>query len=195
MPAGRPRAFNTDQALDAALRVFWKRGYEGASLPELTKAMGINRPSLYAAFGNKESLYKKALDRYTQGPACHVLDALEEPTARDVAEHLMYGSVEVATNPKNPPGCLNVHGALACGQDAEAIRKEMIARRATYEAKLIERFERAKKEGDLPKSANPGDLARFICTITQGLAVRASGGASREELRKTVALAMAAWPE
>jgi AcrR family transcriptional regulator len=194
MPAGRPRAFDTDKALDAALRVFWKRGYEGASLPELTQAMGINRPSMYAAFGNKESLYKKAVERYSQGPACHLLEALNEPTAAQVAQRVMYGSVELITNPKNPPGCLHVHGILACGQDSDPVRKEMIAKRTEYEVKLTKRFERAKKEGDLPKSANPGDLAKFVCTITQGLAVRATSGATREELRKVVAIALQAWP-
>ncbi len=88
MPSGRPRAFDLEQALDSALKVFWRKGYEGASLPDLTKAMGINRPSLYAAFGNKEELFRKALDRYSEGPACHVREALSEPTARKVVEKL-----------------------------------------------------------------------------------------------------------
>src|SRR5205809_2994773 len=116
MPAGRPRAFDLDQALDQALEVFWKKGYEGASLPDLTKAMGINRPSLYAAFGNKEALFRKALDRYNEGPACHVHEALGEPSARRVVERMLCGSIDLITSSKNPRGCFMVQAALACGE-------------------------------------------------------------------------------
>src|SRR6266481_5755440 len=108
---GRPRAFDVDQALEAALKVFWAKGYEGASLPDLTRAMGINRPSLYAAFGNKQSLFKKALQRYINGHASYVQDALNQPTARSVAEKLLQGAVRNLTNPNNPRGCLAVQGA------------------------------------------------------------------------------------
>src|SRR3954467_12458672 len=101
-PRGRPRAFDADRALDRALTVFWKKGYEGASLPELTKAMGINRPSLYAAFGNKEALFRKAVERYAQGPAGYAREALELPTARQVVERLLRGGICVATGPKGP---------------------------------------------------------------------------------------------
>src|SRR5215212_2984133 len=102
--AGRPRAFDEEKALDAALKVFWRQGYEGASLPDLTRAMGINRPSMYAAFGNKEALFRKAIDRYNQGPASHVRDALDEPTARRVAERLLRGTIDLLTHPRNPSG-------------------------------------------------------------------------------------------
>src|SRR5215211_3297202 len=119
MARGRPREFNADQALDKALKVFWKKGYEGASLPELTRAMGINRPSLYAAFGNKEGLFRKALDRYAEGPAAYVGEALAEPTARGVAERLLRGAAELLAGPRSPRGCLLVQGALACGEGAE----------------------------------------------------------------------------
>ncbi len=94
---GRPRSFETDKALDRALQVFWRKGYEGASLSDLTKAMGINRPSLYAAFGDKEALFRKALDRYTDGPAAYVREALHQPTARAVAERLLRGAADLLT--------------------------------------------------------------------------------------------------
>src|SRR5713226_9446609 len=110
MPAGRPRAFDIDEALDRALNVFWRKGYEGTSLPDLTRAMGINRPSLYAAFGNKSALFSKVLDRYAQGQACHVRDALAEPTARAVAEKLLSGTIDLLTDPGHPHGCLYVQG-------------------------------------------------------------------------------------
>src|SRR5579863_2273019 len=115
MAIGRPRAFDIDKALDRAMKVFWRKGYEGASLPDLTKAMGINRPSLYAAFGNKEALFRKAIDRYTQGPASHVREALNEPTARRVVERLFRGTINLITGSRNPRGCVLVQSALACG--------------------------------------------------------------------------------
>src|SRR5437763_2169446 len=108
MPSGRTRQFDVDEALDRALEVFWARGYEGASLPDLERAMGINRPSLYAAFGNKAALFRKAMDRYQEGPARFVREALEEPTARRMAERLIRGGVALVSNPKQPRGCFVV---------------------------------------------------------------------------------------
>jgi AcrR family transcriptional regulator len=195
VPKGRPREFDIDQALDRALKVFWRKGYEGASLPELTRAMGINRPSLYAAFGNKEALFRKALDRYAEGPAAYLREALNEPTARAVAERLLSGTVELLTDRRNPRGCLLVQGALACGEAAESVRQELASRRAAGEAGLRQRFERARADGDLPADAEPADLARYLVTMLRGMAVQAAGGASREELRRVADLALRAWPE
>lgn len=194
MALGRPRTFNLDKALDKAMRVFWRKGYEGASLPELTKAMGINRPSLYAAFGNKESLFRKAMDRYMQGPACHVQKAIAEPTARAAAQRLLHGGIELVTNSRNPRGCFMVQGALACGAGAESIQREMAKRRAAGEAAICERFERAIAEGDLGPDVDPAALARYISTITYGMAVLAAGGAKRAELQEVAEMAMRNWP-
>jgi len=191
---GRPRSFDADRALDQALKVFWSKGYEGASLPDLTKAMGINRPSMYAAFGNKEELFRKALERYAAGPACYVREALDAPTARAVAEQLLNGAVEMMTNPKNPRGCLAVQGALACGDEAQGVRQELTSRRLATEAALRRRFEKARRDGDLPKSSNPADLARYLTTVRNGLSVQAASGASRRELRNVAKLALQAWP-
>jgi AcrR family transcriptional regulator len=102
MPGGRPRAFDPEAALDAALEVFWRQGYEGTSLAELTEAMGINRPSLYASFGNKEQLFGAALDRYFTGPGAYAADALEAPTVREVVERLVFGAVELTSGPHTP---------------------------------------------------------------------------------------------
>jgi AcrR family transcriptional regulator len=191
---GRPREFDIDKALDRALKVFWRKGYEGATLPELTRAMGINRPSLYAAFGNKEALFRKVLDRYVEGPAAYVREALEEPTARAVAERLLGGTIDLLTNPRNPRGCLVVQGALACGEAAESIRRELVARRVAGEEEVRQRFERARAEGDLAADVDPADLARYLVTVIRGMAVQAAGGAGREELRRVVEMAMRAWP-
>jgi AcrR family transcriptional regulator len=190
---GRPRAFDIEKALDCALQVFWHKGYEGASLSDLTKAMGINRPSLYAAFGNKEALFRKALDRYADGPAAYVYEALDEPTARAVAARLLHGAVDLLTDPRTPPGCLLVQGALACGDAAESIRRELVARRAAGEAALRQRFERALADGDLPADAAPADLTRYLVTVVYGMAVQAAGGASREALQRVVEMALRAW--
>jgi len=195
VPIGRPRAFDIEKALDEALLVFWRKGYEGTSLPDLTRAMGINRPSLYAAFGNKEQLFRKALDRYIAGPAAHVRAALDEPTARAVAERLLYGNIQLLTKPGNPPGCLAVQAALACGAEGDCIRRELIARRAASEAALRRRFRRALREGDLAAGADPAALARYITTVAQGMAVQAAGGATRKELQQVVEMALRAWPE
>jgi AcrR family transcriptional regulator len=194
MPVGRPRAFDIDKALDRALQVFWRKGYEGTSLSDLTKAMGINRPSLYAAFGNKEALFRKALDRYAEGPAAYTRKAVDEPTARAVVERLLRGVVDLLTDPCTPQGCLAVQGALACGDAADAIRQELISRRVAGEAALRQRLERAIADGDLPADANPADLARYVTTVSQGMAVQAAGGASREELQRVVEMALRAWP-
>lgn len=183
-----------DQALDRALNVFWRKGYEGTTLPDLTAAMGINRPSLYAAFGNKEELFRKALDRYAAGPASHVVAALSEPTARAVVERLWQGAIEMATKPHNPAGCLLVQGALVCGDTADAVRRDVAARRAAGVVALRRRLQRAIAEGDLPADANPADLARYVATVTYGMAVQAASGASRAQLRRVARLALRAWP-
>jgi AcrR family transcriptional regulator len=194
MPRGRPRAFDTEKALDQALNVFWRNGYEGATLPDLTHAMGINRPSLYAAFGNKESLFRKVVNRYISGPASYVREALAQPTARAVAEKLLKGAVENLTNPAHPRGCLAVQAALACGDNADCMRQELIHLRESLVKSLRQRLHRARAENDLPKSANPSDLARYLATVIHGLSVQASSGASRKDLQKVSALALQAWP-
>jgi AcrR family transcriptional regulator len=194
MAMGRPREFNVDEALDLALQVFWRKGYEGASMADLTEAMGITKPSLYAAFGNKEELFRKALDRYVDGPGGYVQVALGMPTARAVVEHLLYGAADAVTDPDHPPGCLAVQGALSCGDAAESIRQELMLRRANGELDLRRRFDRAVAEDDLPAGSDAADLARYISAILQGMAVQAAGGATREQLRKIADMALRTWP-
>jgi len=194
MAKGRPRSFDTDEALDLALNVFWRQGYEGTSVADLTEAMGINPPSLYAAFGSKEELFRKAVERYASGPAAYLCEALAAPTARDVAERLLLGAIGVLTDKCHPRGCLMVQGALACGRESEAIREELCARRKAVQGEIRARFERAKKDGDLPCEAEPAHLARYFSAVIEGLAVQAAGGASRKDLTRVAELAMRAWP-
>jgi AcrR family transcriptional regulator len=193
--AGRPRTFDTDAALESAMQVFWRKGYEGTSLSDLTTAMGVNPPSLYAAFGSKEALFRKAMDRYEQGPGGYTPKALLAPTARDVAEQLLAGAVALHGTARNPKGCLGVQGALACGESASAIQQDQSARRVIAEKLVRKRFERAKAEGDLTADANPADLARYIRGVICGMAVQSADGATRKELEKTAAMAMRAWPQ
>src|SRR5258707_3368754 len=180
---GRPRSFDKEKALDAALQVFWRKGYEGASLADLTAAMGIERPSLYAAFGDKEKLFLQVLDHYQEGPAKMILATLQEPSARRVIERLLRESADAGSDPHTPRGCLYVQGALACGSEGDCVRTELISRRAAGETALRKRLQRAKKESDLSKRADPAGLARYIMAVLHGKPVRSSPGASRKELR------------
>jgi AcrR family transcriptional regulator len=193
-PTGRPRSFDTDKALDRALEVFWRKGFEGASLSDLTKAMSINKPSLYAAFGDKEKLFRKVLDRYSEGPASHSKVALQEPTSRAVVERLLSGTADLLTAPRNPGGCLLVQGALACGNGANSVRRELVSRRLAGEAALRQRLKRAKNDGDLPPEANPANLARYVVTLIHGMSVQAAGGTTRKELNRVVEIALQSWP-
>jgi AcrR family transcriptional regulator len=183
-----------DEALTAALLVFWSKGYEGASLTELTEAMGITRPSLYAAFGNKESLFRKALDLYEREKLCYVGEALKAPTARGVAERLLRGSLKMQTNECEPKGCLGVISSVACGVEADSIRAEVIARRASSHQALIERLERAKAENDLPDHVDPVGLASYLSAILQGMALQAGSGATCAQLEALIETSMAVWP-
>ena len=193
MPRGRPREFDTDKALDAALLLFWRHGYEGASLAALTQAMGINVPSLYAAFGNKEALFKRVVDRYVQSPASYLPRALEEPTVHRVLEKLFAGAIDMVMNPRHPDGCLLVQGALATAPIAESVRKELAVRRAGAESAVRRRFERAATEGDLPPDVDPTKLARYIVTVIWGMSVQAAGGASQAQLEDVAEFVMTRW--
>jgi AcrR family transcriptional regulator len=192
---GRARTFDADEALDRAMTVFWTKGYEGASLSDLTEAMGISRPSLYAAYGNKEELFRKALERYGEGPSAYERDALAQPTARAVAEGLLRGAADVQTDPATPAGCLAVLGTTYCAEESSPIGKTVIAFRVAGHAAIRERLERARAEGDFPANADPAALTHYIGTVVCGMAVLAASGATRTELERVIELTMRAWPQ
>lgn len=194
MSAGRPREFDTDAALDKALEVFKQKGYEGASLPDLTNAMGISRPSLYAAFGNKEELFQKALDRYNRNMSEKIAETLNAPTARAAVENLLMNVID-SNKCKGAKGCLNVQAALVCGEEAETVKQELSARRARIEWMLRQRFERALAEGDLPAGTSAADLACLIATVMYGMAVQVNGGIAPDTLRGMVSMTVAAIPQ
>ncbi|WP_375309555.1 TetR/AcrR family transcriptional regulator [Bradyrhizobium sp. A5] len=192
MGMGRPREFDAETALDQAMEVFWRHGYEGATIAQLTEAMGINPPSLYACFGNKEGLLKAALDRYTKLRNVWMNEVVAAPTARDVAERMLMGIAEKQTDPANPPGCLLVQGGIACGSGSENVPFELAARRAENEAQLRDRFVRAKAEGDLKPTSDPAALARYVSAVSVGMGVMASSGSDREALRQVASVAVQA---
>jgi AcrR family transcriptional regulator len=191
---GRPREFDVDEALAAALRVFWTSGYEGASLTDLTEAMGITRPSLYAAFGNKEALFHKALELYEREKLAYIGEALQAPTSRAVAERLLRGALAMQTSDCEPKGCMRILSSVTCGREAESIREDLMARRLSSQRALCERMERAKQEGDLPAGTDVEGLCAYLGAIMQGMAIQAGGGASREQLEALVETSLAMWP-
>jgi AcrR family transcriptional regulator len=191
---GRPREFDEQAALDAAMRVFWEKGYEGTSLDDLTAAMGINRSSLYSTFGDKEELFRRVLVRYGEGPLGFTHEAFEHPDARSVIEALVLGTVEFLSDPKHPSGCLSLQGGLACGTGVESVRKAMIDWRTSGLAALQKRLQRAKHEGDIPRDVDAKDLARYVLVLLNGLAIQAANGATRAEMKRAAELALRTLP-
>lgn len=192
MPAGRPRGFDQDEALDRALELFWRNGYEGTSLADLTEAMGVSRPSLYAAFGDKGELFRTVLARYVAGPGAYVRRALARLQAADAIRTLLLDAAAAMTMPDQPPGCLVVHGALACAEEGAAARDLLVAERLNRQAAIRARLERAAGEGDLVEGADVVLLTEYVMTTLHGLAVQALGGASREALTAVAELAVRA---
>lgn len=191
---GRPRAFDPDAALERALEVFWQKGYEGTSLSDLTAAMGISRPSLYAAFGNKEALFRKALGRYLAGPAATLAQALDRPDARQAIAAYLEAAATLLSCPEHPSGCLVVQGALSCGEAGEVIRAELSAQRQGSLQQLRDCLERGRAAGQLAADCDIDALARYVATVHQGLSVQAASGATREELLAVVRIALHQWP-
>ncbi len=191
---GRPREFDEAAALDAAMRVFWARGYEGASMDDLTAAMGINRSSLYSSFGDKEALFRKVVARYQQGPMAFFGDALKEPTARRVVEVLLRGTVKFLADSTHPKGCLSLQGGLTCGLGAEGITQAMVDWRNGGLLMVQQRMQRAHAEGDLPKHVSPKDFARYVVILINGLGVQSVNGATATEMDRAVKLALKSLP-
>jgi len=193
-PRGRPRSFDRDAALERAMEVFWKLGFEGASLHDLTEAMGINPPSLYAAFGDKERLFLEAVERYMaqRGAECPYADA---PTAREAIERLLIYTANEFCKPCNPRGCLMVMAATTSSASSAKLQAALAERRAASRARLKARIDRGLREGELPRGTDTGALADFYATILSGMSLQARDGASRKRLMATVAGAMRVWPD
>ena len=187
---GRPRGFDTTAALDAATRVFWAKGYEGATLNDLTEAMRINRSSMWAAFGNKEDLFKKAFAHYVNTYQEFMSIAFEKPTVHEMIESALRSTVDFLSTPGNPKGCLSLNAALAVGDEADPIKQWMLQGRKHGESLAKKRFEQAKKAGELAPGVDPAALARYVGTLLQGLCVQGASGATKAEMTKVVDIAL-----
>jgi len=163
-------------------------------MAELSETMGINRPSIYAAYGNKEELFSKALARYMAGRVAYVAEAMQQPTAKQAAEKFLTRSAEFLSNQHNPRGCMIAIGSLFSGEGSEQVQRQLVAYRQGYEKLLCERFDLAKSQNDLPQNVNTAALAKYIATVHQGMSVQATSGATEEELLAIVQLALNNWP-
>ena len=191
---GRPPAFDYEVALEKAMQTFWKYGYEGTSMSALIEAMDMNKPSIYAAFGNKEDLFNQALGKYVSEPSGFVKEALAQPTSYLVAEQFLTQAVELLTQHQYPRGCMIVQGALSCSPETETIQKKLISYRANLEERFKKRFDLAKDNADLPEDTDTAALAKYIATMHQGISVQASSGVSKDALMAMIAIAMQNWP-
>jgi AcrR family transcriptional regulator len=187
---GRPIGFDKDAALEAAMLLFWERGFEGTSMAHLTQAMSLNPSSIYAAFGDKHALFSLAVKRYMETRAQYATKALEEPTLEKVVRALFDNTVEFLTTPGHPPSCMTLAGAVGCSVDATPARDIMTEIRKQNEAAMRERFLQARKRGELPKDINVNDYTRYLSTILAGLSIQAANGSTKTELKRTSQMAL-----
>jgi len=190
---GRPREFDLETAIETATDFFWRHGYEGTSLSDLTAAIDITPPSFYFAFQSKEELFRLVIERYFAIHRDRVETACQEPTARAVAAKMFYGYADLITNPGHPAGCLGMNSALPCSPN-NPLRNWLADLRKQLRLKLRKRFVAARASGDLPSGTDPDALARLAVTVAWGMAVEAQSGATRQELHATIEAALAAWP-
>ena len=194
-PRGRPLSFDREVALEQAMHVFWERGYEAASISDLTAAMGITPPSLYAAFGDKEKLFLEAIERYALGPGSGGPRALaEEPTARGAIQRWLHEAADELTRPCHPKGCMVVMATTNCSVAAERVQTALAKRRAAAIANVKARIQHGIDSGELPPGTDAKTLSNFYSTIYQGMSMQAKDGATRTSLLATVDAAMRAWP-
>jgi AcrR family transcriptional regulator len=199
---GRPISFDREVALRAAMLVFWRHGFEGASLNALTAAMGITPPSVYAAFGDKRKLFREAVKLYLSGGvqsadggySAPMMMIKSAPSARDAAERLMRSAAVGFTGPATPAGCLLASSAISCSPEASDIRCELATIRQEIEAQLRRRIRVAIEAGELGARTDATALAAFVMTVIQGMSTLARDGAKRKKLLSVVDLAMKNWP-
>ncbi|PKH07029.1 TetR/AcrR family transcriptional regulator [Moritella sp. Urea-trap-13] len=191
---GRPKGFDIDDVLTKALAVFWAKGYEGTSLTDLTQAMGINKPSLYSTFGNKEELFLKVVDLYEQRPCGYFTPALEEATGKAVITAMLNGAAKSLSDRSNPQGCMIIQSALTGSDASESVKQALIERRCNHQNALKMRLEAAQQQGDLSTKYSAESLAHYLATIIQGMTIQATNGISPAELQRIADLALSHFP-
>jgi AcrR family transcriptional regulator len=187
---GRPISFDKDAALEAAMLLFWERGYEGTSMADLTQAMGLNPSSIYAAFGDKHALFSLAAKRYMDTRSQYATKALEEPTLKRFIRALFDNTVAFLTAPGHPLTCMTLAGAVGCSADATPARDLMTAIRNQNQVAIRERLIKARKSGELSKDVNVDDYTRYLSTIIAGLSIQAANGSTKAELKRTAQMAL-----
>lgn len=191
---GRPLSFDRDAALHRAMLLFWRHGYEATSLSDLTTAMGITAPSVYAAFGDKRRLFLEAVGRYLSGPVTSERIIDEAATAQDAAWGLLRAAAAGFTGEDTPPGCLLASSAMSCSADAADVQAELAAIRRGIEARLQARIARGVACGELPPGTDADGLAGHVMAVVQGMSTLARDGAQRGKLLRVADAAMAGWP-
>ena len=195
-PKGRPRSFDRETALERALTLFWQHGYEATSISGLTKAMGISPPSLYAAFGDKRSLFEEAIARYQESYGAFTPRALtEESTARGAVERVLREAAAEFTAPGRPRGCLVISAAVNCGPESADVEEALRAQREAGKRAIRDRIASGVRTGELPAETDTEALAQYYAAVFQGMSTQARDGATREQLEALAALAMHAWPK
>jgi AcrR family transcriptional regulator len=179
--------------LTAALRVFWLRGYEGASITELATAMGIAKPSLYAAFGNKEQLFKRAVELYEREKMGYVDQALAEPTFDRMAKMLLLGAIDVCDDGSGVRGCLRVISSAPCSVAVSAVRQWVIERQESWRRALARRLDAYRGAGGLADRTDTQSLARYLAAVYEGLSIQAAAGVSKKDLVTVIEVALSCW--
>lgn len=184
-PRGRPAEFDRSEVLGGLLSVFWARGFDGASVAELEAATGLSRSSLYASFGDKQALFQQAADYYVHHTAAFVAEALAEPNLREAVHNFLFGTARFLTDGSHPAGCFLILGALVCGPQSEAAKADLAGRRQALENALVQRLQAGQDEGSLRTDVDVPNLAKYLATLHQGMAVQAATGASQAALLET----------
>jgi AcrR family transcriptional regulator len=192
---GRPRSFDRDQALRAALRVFREHGYEGTSMSHLQEALGgLSPPSIYAAFGSKEQLFREATNLYVATRRSMAERQMASATtAREAIEATLRCAVMGSTESGEPRGCLLVQSAITCSASGEGVQQYLRSFRVEEQRTILKRLKAGVASGELPAGANVQAMAQFYTTFARGIAIQARDGATRAALMDAVDCAMAAW--
>ena len=187
---GRPAEYDREEVLEAAMLLFWQKGFEGTSMTDLTRAMGLSTSSIYKAFGDKQALFAEAVERYVETRARYSLDALKGTTFEKVLRDLFHNTIAFLSAEEHPPRCMLIGGAMGCSAEAAPARDLLIEARRTVDVAMRERFAQAQRMGELPSGENVDEYTQYVSTVLAGLSVKAASGATSNELRRSAKRAL-----